>query len=197
MRVPVAKVYVTQGFGENPDSYKQFGLKGHNGVDFRAFFPNGERCFASGKSEVLAPHDGVIKENTFDKNGYGYYIKIENEREGSVIGHLARAAKKQVGEQVELGEIIGMAGSTGNSTGMHVHWGYYRRPRNRANGYDGFVDPSQWWGKDEEKEERSESMPNNSKELIAEEKMITITQKVFEELVTKATKYDELRASKE
>lgn len=179
MQLPVVKVYITQGFGENPEAYRRFGLKGHNGLDFRAFLPSGERCYIVGKSEVLVPHEGIIIENAFDKNGYGFYVKIENDKEGSVLGHFGARAEKRVGEKVRSGEVIAYAGSSGNSTGIHVHWGYYQKPRQRSNGYNGFIDQTNLW--------TTETVQKSDQG----EAQITISQKLFEELVTKASKYDE------
>jgi hypothetical protein len=34
---------------------------------------------------------------------------------------------------------VGYQGTTGNSTGIHLHWGYYKKPRDRSNGYNGFI----------------------------------------------------------
>lgn len=139
MQSPVKKIYITQIFGANPDAYAKFGYKGHNGIDYRAFLPNGERCYEGGKSEVFAPHDGKVIENAYDANGYGNYIKIENDKEGSVLAHFSSLSPKKVGETVKTGELIGYQGTTGNSTGIHLHWGYYLHPRNRSNGYGGFI----------------------------------------------------------
>ena len=65
---------VTQIFGVNPQNYVQFGLQGHNGIDYA--LPTG--------TKVLAPHGGKIIEATLDPAGYGLYIKIENDIEGKV-----------------------------------------------------------------------------------------------------------------
>jgi hypothetical protein len=139
MKSPVKKIFITQKFGANPDAYAKFGLKGHNGLDYRAFLPNGDRCYEGGKSEVFAPHDGKIIENALDSNGYGNYIKIENDKEGSVMGHFSSKSPKAVGSTVKEGEFVGYQGTTGNSTGIHLHWGYYKFPRDRQNGYGGFI----------------------------------------------------------
>lgn len=139
MRHPVAKVYITQKFGANPDSYKKFGYLGHNGLDYRAFLEGGERCYESGVSKVYAPHHGKVIENSYDADGYGYYIKIENDKEGSILAHMHGRPSYGVGSVVSEGELIGTQGTTGNSTGIHLHWGYYTLPRNRANGYGGMI----------------------------------------------------------
>jgi len=129
MRYPLKDIYITQYFGENPDIYKRFGLKGHNGVDFRA--PDG--------TPVYAPHDGVVKERNFDTDGYGKYVKIESSKEGSVLAHFKDWAVN-INKNVREGDLVGYADNTGFSTGSHLHWGYYRIPRDRGNGYGGFID---------------------------------------------------------
>ena len=139
MQSPVKKIYITQVFGVNAANYAKFGLKGHNGIDYRAFLPNGERCYEGGKSEVFAPHDGKIIENMYDENGYGNYVKIENDNEGSILAHLSSASPRKTGDTVKMGELIGYQGTTGNSTGIHLHWGYYKQPRDRANGFNGYI----------------------------------------------------------
>ena len=121
---------LTQGFGGNKPNYVQFGLEGHNGLDYG--LPNG--------TDVLAPHSGkiieVINEGT---KGYGLYVKIENDKEGSVLAHL-RDVLVSVGTSVSEGQLIAHSNNTGNSTGPHLHWGYYKIPRNRQNGYNGYID---------------------------------------------------------
>ena len=120
---------LTQGFGENPASYKRFGLLGHNGLDYGT--PTG--------TDILAPHSGRILEASNDPTGYGLYIKIENTTEGSVLAHLRDFVVK-VGDNVAEGQLIAHSGNTGNSTGPHLHWGVYKIPRNRQNGYAGYID---------------------------------------------------------
>lgn len=135
---PVKKIFVTQVFGVNKASYIKFGLQGHNGIDFRAFLPNGERCYEGGKSEVFSPHDGKCLENVFDAKGYGWYVKIESDTQGSVLAHFSSQSPIKVGETVKSGQFIGFQGTTGNSTGIHLHWGWYPIPRNRMNGFNGY-----------------------------------------------------------
>lgn len=130
MRIPFNENYrLTQKFGENPASYAKFGLKGHNGLDYGT--PTG--------TNILAPHSGRVLEASSDPTGYGLYIKIENDKEGSVLAHL-KEFKVKVGDQVTEGQLIALSDNTGNSIGPHLHWGYYAKPRNRQNGYAGFID---------------------------------------------------------
>lgn len=86
--------------------------KMHKGVDFAA--PRG--------TAVMAAGDGTI---TFAgrRGGYGNYVMI-NHHNGynTVYAHLSkfgRAIKK--GTRIQQGQIIGFVGSTGNSTGPHLH----------------------------------------------------------------------------
>lgn len=179
MQSPVKKEFITQVFGANPANYAQFGLKGHNGVDFRAFLPNGDRCYVGGKSEVFTPHSGKVLENALDSNGYGNYIKIENDKEGSVLAHFSSRSAVPVGATVTQGQLVGFQGTTGNSTGIHLHWGYYKKPRDRQNGYNGFINQAGLYN------------PYGEPTMGT----IQVDSAVYEMLVTKATKYDEILAA--
>lgn len=128
---------VSQTFGNKlilngKDLYAQWGYLGHNGIDYAT--PSG--------TMILAPHEGFVKEVALDPDGYGWYIKIENEKEGSVLAHNERVFAL-IGEYVEEGQTVAISDNTGASTGPHLHWGYYNVPRDRANGYGGFIDQSQ------------------------------------------------------
>lgn len=129
MKKPFHQDFIlTQGFGENPANYAKFGLKGHNGLDYA--LPAG--------TDVIAPHAGKVIEAAFDTPGYGLYLKIENDKEGSVLAHL-KDNLVSVGDTVSEGQLIAHSNNTGNSTGPHLHWGYYLFPRDRTNGYAGFI----------------------------------------------------------
>lgn len=133
MIIPLKKSYpITQIFNDKRyrNSYAKFGLLGHNGVDYGT--PEG--------TEIIAPHDGKIVENIFDSSGYGNYIKIENDKEFSVLAHFKTLSPLKVGTSVKQGDLVGVSGNTGNSTGPHLHWGYCYKPRNKDNGFNGYVD---------------------------------------------------------
>lgn len=171
MIYPVKKVYITQEWGVNPDVYSRFGFKGHNGVDFRIFDENGNK---SSTGKLYSPHSGIVKEAYFDGDGYGHYYKIENDKEGSILAHNSELFFK-VGDEVKEGQHIGTTGNTGWSTGPHLHWGYYRFPRDRQNGYGGTI--------------------NQLPFLNGEgEDMIEVPKEDFEKLVTKSNKYDKFVA---
>lgn len=140
MKYPLKKIQITQKFGSNSQMYKQFRLKGHNGIDFRTRFddtPKG-RCY------VYAAKQGtVIAVGNEGKRGYGKFIRIQHYKdEQTVYAHL-HTAKVKVGQKVKTGELIGITDNTGFSTGPHLHFGF--RPWNwkqlTKNGYSGYVDP--------------------------------------------------------
>lgn len=127
------KYPITQEWGKNPADYARFGLKGHNGVDYGT--PVG--------TPILAPHNGKVIEASYDQYGYGTYVKIENDVEGSILAHLSKHLVNP-GDYVTEGTQVGISGNTGNSTGPHLHWGYYRMPRDKSNGYSGTTNPWQY-----------------------------------------------------
>ena len=124
-------------------SYTKFGLLGHNGQDFGCPI----------NTKIIAPHGGKIIENLLDSTGYGWYVKIENDKEGSILGHFNSQSPCKVGSTVKQGDLVGLSGNSGNSTGPHLHWGYYRFPRKRDNGFSGTVDQTHWIGLENYEEE--------------------------------------------
>lgn len=126
----------TQGFNDQKyrSSYYQFGMVGHNGLDY------GMDVW----TPILAPHKGIVREATSDPTGYGNYVKVESPDESSVLAHLSKISVSE-GQEVQEGQLIGYSGNSGNSTGPHLHWGYYRtRTRNRQNGFNGYIDQTDW-----------------------------------------------------
>ncbi len=134
--------HITQHFGENPALYEKFGMKGHNGVDFRA---------AVG-TMLFAPMDGVVQIRDSGLNGYGKHIKIRNEFKASefILAHLSKFIVVD-GQRVNMGDKLGLTGNTGYSTGPHLHIGYrLLKPHgkdvwkwgvlNYNNGYKGGID---------------------------------------------------------
>jgi hypothetical protein len=120
----------SQYFGENPDWYAPFGMKGHNGIDIPT--PIG--------TKLLSCINGTVTETTNDVKGYGIYVKIENDTCGVLYAHL-RDFSLKVGDKVKAGDFVGFSGNTGNSTGPHLHFGVFPIPRDRNNGYAGYIDP--------------------------------------------------------
>ena len=108
-RDPIANSYVTSGFGGRSDPIRG-GRQFHKGVDFEADVGD----------PVLAVADGVIS-YAGRRAGYGNTIEIDHGN-----GYVTRYAHNsrltaRVGDLVRSGQQIARAGSTGRSTGPHVH----------------------------------------------------------------------------
>lgn len=135
---PISPTTLTQKFGENPATYAQFGLKGHNGIDYRTKFDDSP----TGKRDVLAPYwgDVIACGNDGAKAGYGKYIRIKTPQGGQIVlGHLD-SFKVKVGDKVTPGQVIATSDNTGFSSGAHLHFGYRPPDWNAGNGFSGYVD---------------------------------------------------------
>lgn len=128
---------ITQGFGQNPDRYAPFGMKGHDGIDFKTV----DRTF------VYAPHDGVATVKDDGATGYGLHLTIDDGKRRSVLAHLSEILVPS-GQQIYQGDPVCKSGSTGNSSGSHLHWTFKilnnGQVQNKDNGYNGAVDVSEF-----------------------------------------------------
>lgn len=71
---------------------------------------------------VAAARDGVVERTDFDAYGYGYYVIVKHGSRETRYAHLSRISVR-VGDQVVGGStILGLSGSTGHSTGPHLHY---------------------------------------------------------------------------
>ena len=109
-RAPVVAGYVTSGFGNRADPFGG-GSQFHKGIDFDA----------NTGDPVLAVADGVVSYSGV-RSGYGNVVEVDHGN-----GYVTRYAHNsrllvQVGELVRAGGQIAKAGSTGRSTGAHVHF---------------------------------------------------------------------------
>ena len=90
----------------------------HNGVDIR-----GRRG-----TEVKATADGKVFRSGYDQ-GYGWFVILEHGNGfRTMFGHLKKVLVKS-GRQVSRGQVIGLLGSSGRSTGPHVHYEVHYRDK--------------------------------------------------------------------
>ena len=100
------------GYREDPFTGE---IEYHNGTDIAA--PNG--------TQILAAAAGTVTiANGIDSWGgsYGYHIKIDHGNGLETLYAHCSAICVTPGQQVQQGEVIGFVGSTGNSTGNHLHF---------------------------------------------------------------------------
>lgn len=110
-----ARISSLYGYRRHPIYKTQ---KFHSGVDYAA--PKGTAIYASG--------NGVVEIARY-VNGYGNFVKLRHNSEyETAYGHMQRFASGiRPGVRVRKGQIIGYVGSTGRSTGPHLHFEIIRK----------------------------------------------------------------------
>jgi len=93
---------------------KTQGLHGYNAIDFGA--PTGTPIFASASGQVIVSRSGGWN------GGYGSYVVIKHENGTQTLYAHASEIIVYVGQNVVQGQVIAYVGSTGRSTGPHVHF---------------------------------------------------------------------------
>ncbi len=110
---------VASGFGYRIDPYYRT-RKFHEGMDFSA----------RQGTKVYATADGVVKETRYSRRGYGNKIVLDHGYGYTTLyAHLYKIKVKR-GQKIKRGQLIGLVGSTGKSTGPHLH--YEVRLNNKA-----------------------------------------------------------------
>lgn len=143
------KVYITQEFGDDfawqgkTHFYKQqYGLTGHNGIDYGGTHIHGHPVTAAADGTVIYAGLGDHWDSTV---GGGAHVVILDH--GDILtGYLHLIANSQTvraGQKVKRGHIIGKAGNTGVGTGSHLHFQVMPKPFNRWNNW-GCVDPRKY-----------------------------------------------------
>jgi murein DD-endopeptidase MepM/ murein hydrolase activator NlpD len=124
----------SSGFGMRIDPILKIKII-HPGFDFAA--PIG--------TEVFATADGVV-ETAEANSGYGLHVVIDHGfGYETLYGHLS-ATKVTVGQKVKRGTIIGLVGSTGRSTGPHLHYEVIKNKEkiNPVNYFGNDLSPAQY-----------------------------------------------------
>jgi len=112
LRTPINGARISSGFGRRRHPILGY-TKIHKGIDFAA--PSGTPIFAAGSGTIS--YYGR-------KGGYGNFVQIRHNSEYSTAyGHASRFVKRlRVGSKVKQGDVIAYVGSTGRSTGPHLHY---------------------------------------------------------------------------
>ncbi len=71
---------------------------------------------------VMATFDGIVRISKYDPRGYGNYIVLRHYNGlETLYGHMSEK-HVQIGQEVKAGDTIGLGGSTGRSSGPHLHY---------------------------------------------------------------------------
>ena len=92
-------------------------MKHHNGVDIPA--PTGTPLTIRGNGKFVS--------SGFEK-GYGNWVVIKDQRGEHFYSHLSKFGKFKAGDSIKTGDIVGYVGTTGTSTGPHLHWEFDTTP---------------------------------------------------------------------
>ncbi|HYI49107.1 MAG TPA: M23 family metallopeptidase [Allosphingosinicella sp.] len=108
---PIANANFTSGYGVRSDPFRGRAAM-HAGIDLSG--PIG--------TPIYATADGIVGRSEHNNGGYGNLVEI-NHGQGiqTRYGHLSRRIA-QPGQRVRRGQLIGLMGSTGRSTGSHLHY---------------------------------------------------------------------------
>ncbi len=117
-----ARGWIASPFGRRIDPYTHR-WKMHEGVDIAGRFG----------TPIVASADGEVAKVTWDRGGYGHFVLLDHGNTVETLyGHLAQVIVEP-GDPVRRGDVIAYMGSTGRSTGPHVHYevrvaGVHRNP---------------------------------------------------------------------
>ena len=122
---------VTMSYGPIIDPFSKE-EKHHFGMDFRAKIG----------TPVVATANGTVIEVNESNEGYGNKIVLKHDNEFKTLYAHLNEIKVSVGQEVKIGEIIGLSGNTGKSTGPHLHYEVIKSGKR--------VNPSDFMGQSDE-----------------------------------------------
>lgn len=113
---------ISQNYGANCAYYSQFHLTLRNGTSCH----EGKDWAAPVGTAVRASHGGTVRYAGWLGN-YGNYVGIQAPNgSGTGYAHLSQINVSS-GQNISEGQVIGKVGNTGNSTGPHLHFNYFRQ----------------------------------------------------------------------
>ncbi len=95
-------------------------------------------------TDIYCTCDGVVKTVGWDADGWGRYVRVEESatKRIHIFCHMVKdSVKVKVGQKVSRATVLGVMGSTGNSTGPHLHFQIEKSNTNRT-----VYDPTEWLG---------------------------------------------------
>ena len=119
--LPLDKGYISACYGSYPDGGSHFG------IDFTH-----ETRGAIRGANIYAPKDGMVVQNVVsghdgenpDGDGFGNYVCLYDPLTDSyhIFGHMLEEPKVKMGQTVNVDTVLGRVGTSGYSTGYHLHW---------------------------------------------------------------------------
>lgn len=110
LSLPLEEFKLTSGYGYRNDPLGS-GIEFHKGIDLAAELGNG----------IFASADGIIELSLYS-NTYGNYVVINHGNGLKTLYAHCRESFVSTGQSVKSGQLIGSVGSTGRSTGPHLHF---------------------------------------------------------------------------
>lgn len=189
---PIEPFELTQGFGSNPDTYKRFGLKGHNGWDLKTKFPDTPKGFRNILSSWLML---FYKQGNEGKDGYGLYFETLSKLYSTWKLTFAHCLSVESFTTKNEGENMAISDNTGFSTDSHLHLTTKRiriingqhEVIDYNNGYFGAVNPQDFFD-----ELRKYKKAGLKPQLPKDDTQMTIDQDLYKHLVDGATVRKEL-----
>ncbi len=112
---------LTQYYGYTPYSKRLYKSGFHNGIDVAAGYGAPIRAARDGEIRAMGNTDNYCR-----RGAYGRWIAIKHDNNLTTFyAHLSNFGKYGIGDTVKKGDIISYEGSSGYSTGSHLHFGVY------------------------------------------------------------------------
>lgn len=122
---------ITQDFGARPHVYAPFGLPGHDGIDIRARMG----------SSIFSVAAGTVDEIDEGRN-LGNYVRVRHiDSFQTTYAHLSDVSVS-VNQTVAAGDLLGLAGATGNAHGAHLHLALKKEGTTFENWPYNLIDPT-------------------------------------------------------
>lgn len=114
-RLPIENEYynISSEFGKRLDPFTNVAAY-HTGLDIAQVGIDGTNVYSAIPGEVVLVDS--------DPEGYGYYVVVKHNGFETLYAHMKAKSTLKVGDKVVAGSILGQIGSTGRSTGPHLHF---------------------------------------------------------------------------
>lgn len=104
-KLPLDQTQITSEFG-----FRRY--RWHHGTDLKLKIGD----------PIYSTFDGIVRIRSYDRNGYGYFVVVRHKNGlETLYGHMSKILV-DVGQEVKAGDVLGLGGNTGRSTGPHLHF---------------------------------------------------------------------------